>query len=251
MSNQMKNDLQFIDLVKNEIVTNSKYLELLRDLKHDMASDINTSSEVLAILAKDNSSFNFFIKRAIIENPNCTSEILEELANNESWGIKQYIARSPKCTNELLERLANNEVREVRMGVASNPICPKEILEKLTNNEHCHIKVCVAGNPNCPIEVLEKLIDEAKHEEIFVGTSFEYFEDYKIREIVKDNLNCIDELKMKILDITLDELSQTSFIEDYDIVSFRQGDLDESLKSLLSIASQNKFEPLEQKIELE
>jgi hypothetical protein len=90
-----------------------------------VARDLNTSPEILALLANN-------------------------LANNDDhWVVRENVATNPNTPPETLDRLVNDDVG-VRIGAAQNPNTSPETLERLANDEDWCVRCEVAANPNAP-----------------------------------------------------------------------------------------------------
>jgi hypothetical protein len=70
----------------------------------ELASNPNTSHEMLAVLACDE---NAGVRYRVARNPNASGVILTRLAGDESWGIRYFVEQHPN-TPELVKLYLNN-----------------------------------------------------------------------------------------------------------------------------------------------
>ena len=83
---------------------------------------------------------------------------LDEMANNENYGIRKNVAKNPNTSPETLDKLSNDEYYEVRVNVAEHPNTSPKTLDKLSNDEYWDVRVNVASNPSTSPQTLEKFL---------------------------------------------------------------------------------------------
>ena len=76
--------------------------------------------------------------------------VLNWLANDKEYYVRRAVAENPNTSTETLERLANDKYWTVRCWVAYNPNTPQETLERLANDRDWYVRSYVAGNHNTP-----------------------------------------------------------------------------------------------------
>jgi hypothetical protein len=69
--------------------------------------------------------------RCLVDHPNASPEVIEELVSDGSWTIRQVVAKSRRLTVDQLEKLATDDDRDVRAAVVSNPLLPLALVHSL------------------------------------------------------------------------------------------------------------------------
>lgn len=134
-----------------------------------IARDVNTPSERLAMLAKDEDEN---VRRSVAGNPSTPPEALTMLAKDKEVEIRFYVARNHNTPSEILTMLAKDEDEDVRRSVAENTNTQPEALAILAKDEEENIRRVVAKKPNTPPEVLATLVHD---------------EDERVREFAMSN----------------------------------------------------------------
>ena len=134
--------IKMFRFIKEKKEIKEEYYKLAIELNYiplleKIASNIDTPSSVLEILAKDES---FSIRSKVAKNKNITKEILEILAKDESYFIRYEVAKNKNITKEILEILAKDESYLVREKVAANKNIDLYILKKLMNDKDFYVK---------------------------------------------------------------------------------------------------------------
>lgn len=161
------------------------------DLIEMILSDKDTPAQVIEEYSKDSTLINIKegdIKGNIINSPNVTSTILQEmhsllqsddryvriialntklpenlfekLALAKDYTTRMSIAENENTSITLLRHLANDSISEVRAEIAINKNTPVDILERLAIDENADVRYNVAGHPKLPINLLEQLAQD-------------------------------------------------------------------------------------------
>jgi hypothetical protein len=69
--------------------------------------------------------------RCLVDHPNASREVIEELVSDGSWTVRQVAAKSSRLTVDQLEKLATDDDRDVRAAVVSNPLLPLALVHSL------------------------------------------------------------------------------------------------------------------------
>ena len=163
------------------------------------ASSKETSSEELSLLVELRSRDLY---TAIIKNPNSTSELFEQILNNDNGeSIKCLIARNNRISIPLLKELSKDDSEYVRIAVAENPLCTDKLnmyksvydyvishraetkedrfiksvseyvrtikniyeLEEISKFKYTKIKVAVLYNPICTSELFKSVFEHLSY----------------------------------------------------------------------------------------
>src|SRR5660397_257472 len=92
------------------------------------------------------------IYRAIIENPNTPTDVLEWAAQDEWHVYRRSAAQNPSTPVDVLRRLAGDDSTSV--WVAANPSAPVDVLTALATDGSDLERGAVARNPSLPGESL-------------------------------------------------------------------------------------------------
>jgi hypothetical protein len=97
--------------------------------------------DLLAWLAEDESRI---VRRAVAENPNATTRILDVLIQDYSWSnepVRLAVVRHPHVSTGILEQLAGDRSARVRHAVLAHPNAPAQTRERilLAALEHCQM----------------------------------------------------------------------------------------------------------------
>ena len=115
----------------------------------EVAQNLNTSVEILEILAND---YDADVRRMVAENSKTPAEVLNILVNDEDYLVRLEVANNPNTAVNSLKILAFDYDAEVRWGVAKNPNTPVEVLKVLVNDD---VRFWDANDLNIPIEILK------------------------------------------------------------------------------------------------
>lgn len=151
---------------KDKFLKNDVFIHI----KEDLASNPNTSKELLFDLIKNQSDD---IKVKVAENPNIDENIIAQLQLHKNREIGSIISKNPICPLEILKKNAFDEHYYVRQSVVSNPNCSPELLESMSIDKEVYVKRMVLRNPNINEKTLEKLSNDP---------------DTTIRELVASNM---------------------------------------------------------------
>jgi hypothetical protein len=113
----------------------------------ELASNPNTSSKALAIMARDN---NRHVRSAVAGNPNTPLETLTELAMDKDHFVRVDIPSNPSTPLATLIELTDDTLWIVRLRVAYSLKTPAEILTKLVKDENSLVRKTAMDNPNTP-----------------------------------------------------------------------------------------------------
>ena len=142
----------------------------------------NISSELLEELADDE---NKSVRKEVAKNPNTPVDILTKLAEDKDAIVRCGVAENPSISAEVLVKLAEDENESVRYGIAENPRTPVDILTKLAEDKDWDVRYAVVENSKTPAEVLMKLADD---------------EDDGVRKAVANHPNTPVEALRKLID---------------------------------------------------
>jgi hypothetical protein len=125
----------------------------------------------LTMLAEDG---DYFVRRAVAENPNTNPETLAMLAEDGDKAVPEAVAKNPNTPLALLIALSGDEEPWVRRAVAENPNTNPETLAMLAEDGDEGVRSSVAENPNTNPETLAMLAEDG---------------DYFVRSSVAENPN--------------------------------------------------------------
>lgn len=120
--------------------------------------------KVLSVLVNLKDEDNVFIRRAIVNHPNVTPDILKRLAEDSSMLVRLSVANDQDVPAEVLTSLATDEREEVRAAIAANRNTPPEVLRNLANEEEeisVDVRAAVADNPRVPRYILDILAKDS------------------------------------------------------------------------------------------
>ena len=138
--------------------------------KYEIASDPETTSDVLEQLADSDSSV---VTNAIIGNDNVTADILDKIADNilrfigKDADILERIAQHPKVSKNTLAKIVTQGMDdldesyrgcEVLIAVAENPNTSLMTLKRLSNCSDLDVRNAVAKNPNSSSAILRHMV---------------------------------------------------------------------------------------------
>ncbi|HEY9860440.1 MAG TPA: HEAT repeat domain-containing protein [Candidatus Obscuribacterales bacterium] len=208
--------------------------DLLRLLEgqHEVASDWNTDSEQLAMLAQSRWDW---IRLTVAQNPNTPSNALIQLAGDAIAKIQLAVARNPSTPTAALEVLGNHRsnlgaiaehphaseqillqlLPEFKRTIAQRLNLPRRVLEQLVNEDSdknfYSLPNYVIERPNFPGEILARLAQDsseytrarvAKHPQVLVSTLEQLAQDpdAKVRLAVAQNSKTPEPLRIQLLE---------------------------------------------------
>ncbi|MGD1912520.1 MAG: hypothetical protein ACFB2X_17225 [Rivularia sp. (in: cyanobacteria)] len=140
-----------------------------------IAESLNTSEQVLAMLARDSYSK---VRAMVAQNPHTPINIVEQLMGDISDIVREAVAyhpltplnlhqqfqlqleaiENPVTSEDVLRQLSTSQWMRIRLGVAAHSNTPTDILLQLaSSDEDVMVRKAVALNLNSPVEALEKL----------------------------------------------------------------------------------------------
>ena len=153
-----------------------KYLlkTLDAEVRLHIAESLNTSEEVLEILATDSYSR---VRAMVAQNPRTPINIVEDLMGDVSDVVREALAyhpltpltlhqqfqlqleatENPVTSVDILRQLSTSQWMRIRLGVAAHSNTPVEVLLRLASDEDVMVRKAVALNVNSNAEVLEQL----------------------------------------------------------------------------------------------
>lgn len=152
-----RNDKSHYDIPESNAVDDIEFLKKYGKIN---LLENNASSEMIEELAEDEDKD---VRERVAMNPRTPAEVLRKLAEDEDWYVRYEVVMNPKTPVEALRKLAEDKNWHVRAGVASNFSTSVDILRKLAEDKNSAVRQEVAINPNAPAEALKKLArDEEK-----------------------------------------------------------------------------------------
>lgn len=127
--------------------------------KQQVASNPNTTLDVLEMLSDDNSDY---VKKSVADNPNCPKEILEKLAKLDNVHIHKAIAENPNATTEILNSFANTYDNKVQNALLKNKNINEETLDKMLEGSFTpSVLKEIAKNEKATEKIFEKIIQKS------------------------------------------------------------------------------------------
>ncbi len=120
-----------------------------------VAGHINTSSDALELLSRDENSL---ILTAVALNINSPPSALQQLSTDKDPWIRKAVACHLNTPLDLLIELAKDEHPDgARKAVALNPNTPVSFLQELAKDDNFYVRQSLAQNPCTPLSILEEL----------------------------------------------------------------------------------------------
>jgi hypothetical protein len=94
-------------------------------------------------------------------DPNCSPEVLEDLARDEVDRIRLRVAENTATPTEVLEFLAEDKNVDVRIAVGTNSSSPPDVRRNLAFDQDLNVRLGLAEDPNTSLEVLNILSRDA------------------------------------------------------------------------------------------
>ena len=156
-----------------------KYLlkTLDAEVRLHIAESLNTSEQVLEILATDSYSR---VRAMVAQNPRTPLNIVEDLMGDVSDIVRDAVAchpltplilhqqfqlqleatENPVTSEDILRQLSTSQWMRIRLGVAAHSNTPGDVLLRLARDEDVMVRKAVALNVNSSAETLEQLATE-------------------------------------------------------------------------------------------
>lgn len=149
IANEMEGESRRINPI--EKVNRDKAREILKRLleeennfmEWEIAKDINTPEDVLAILAKNDDSE---VRWSVAENLSTPQEVLKFLSTDRNENVRWIVSENPNTPQDILVSLAEDTNADVRWGVANNPNTPREILRRLSEDNEQNVRASAIKN---------------------------------------------------------------------------------------------------------
>lgn len=122
--------------------------------KINLASSKKVTFDVLAKLAKDKSDY---VRAAVAENKNSSSETLFELAKDKSDDVRRKVADNINSSQKTIKLLSQDKDYLVRGTVAQRENVQEEILTILSKDSDEWVRKLVAESKAAPEAILEEL----------------------------------------------------------------------------------------------
>jgi hypothetical protein len=144
------------------------------EVRLHIAQSLNTSEQVLAMLARDSYSR---VRAMVAQNLMTPIDIVEDLMGDVSDIVREAVAyhpltpltlhqqfqlqleaiENPVSSEDILRQLSTSQWMRIRLGVAAHCNTPKDVLLQLAKDEDAMVRKAVALNLNCPVVALEQL----------------------------------------------------------------------------------------------
>lgn len=146
--------------------------ETLRDLATEpdigligeLTYNDNLDAEAISIIY-DRWHYDYSICYNIATLPNAPEDVLEKLAQHDSWSIRRCVAENSRTPARLLERLAQDSDIDVIQGVVQNSNTPQNLLIHLAETTKSY-KVLVTLYRYCldpaVLEIIDQRIQESR-----------------------------------------------------------------------------------------
>jgi hypothetical protein len=119
--------------------TEEQIWEMEYDDRRELASDVNTSPEVLRILSEEEDEN---IRDLVAGHPNTPEDVLMDLATDYEWGVRWEIAFNSNSTTRVLVKLldyerSNDKDFDILDGIMSHANCKdfKAIIRTIIGNK--------------------------------------------------------------------------------------------------------------------
>jgi hypothetical protein len=97
------------------------------------------------------------VRSSAIQHASVPLRILDGLVNNDLWYVRVAVVKNPNVSKDILIKLASDRESIVRRKIA-NKCTDSEILIKLASDLDCDVRVAVLYNVAVPKEALEILL---------------------------------------------------------------------------------------------
>ncbi len=144
------------------------------EVRLKLAESLNTSEEVLAMLAMDSYSK---VRAYVAQNPHTPVNLVEELMGDVSDVVREAVAchprtfltlhqqfqlqleatQNPVTSQDILRQLSTSQWMRIRLGVAAHSNTPGDVLLQLARDENVMVRKAVALNLNSTPEALKQL----------------------------------------------------------------------------------------------
>ncbi len=99
-------------------------------------------------------------KSRLASDPNTSSEVLRKLAETDQPQVLERVAENPQTAPDTLEELSNHESAEVRSAVTENKNTRPDTLQKLAADENPDVRYRLAENAQTPPPLLDTLVED-------------------------------------------------------------------------------------------
>jgi hypothetical protein len=147
------------------------------EVRLHIAESLNTSEQVLEILATDSYSR---VRAYVAQNPRTPINIVEDLMGDVSDIVREAVAfhpltpltlhqqfqlqleatENPVTSEDILRQLSTSQWMRIRLGIAAHSNTPGDVLLRLASDEDVMVRKAVALNVNSSAEALEQLATE-------------------------------------------------------------------------------------------
>jgi hypothetical protein len=147
------------------------------EVRLHIAGSVNTSEQVLEILATDSYSR---VRAMVAQNPRTPINIVEDLMGDVSDIVRAAVAchpltpltlhqqfqlqleatENPVTSEDILRQLSTSQWMRIRLGVAAHSNTPRDVLLGLARDEDVMVRKAVALNVNSSAEALDQLAME-------------------------------------------------------------------------------------------
>ncbi|MGB3637824.1 MAG: hypothetical protein WBA39_09660 [Rivularia sp. (in: cyanobacteria)] len=147
------------------------------EVRLHIAESVNTSEQVLEVLATDSYSR---VRAHIAQNPRTPINIVEDLMGDVSDIVREAVAyhpftpltlhqqfqlqleatENPVTSVDILRQLSTSQWMRIRLGIAAHSNTPGDVLLQLASDKDVMVRKAVALNVNSSAEALEQLATE-------------------------------------------------------------------------------------------
>jgi HEAT repeat protein len=122
--------------------------------RRQVASDINASPEVLAVLADDPHTG---VRTSVGANPATPAAVMARLAQDRSEWVRGAVAGNPQADPDLVRSLADDKAWYVRSQVASGLRAHADVFAALARDPQVDVIRAVSANPQLPKSAVDIL----------------------------------------------------------------------------------------------
>ncbi|MET9376499.1 PE-PGRS family protein [Streptomyces sp. NPDC002992] len=97
------------------------------------------------------------LRRLALGDPECTSELVEELSRDEAAEVRQDVVGDPRLAPSTAVRLLDDPDSSVRARAARHPALPRDVLLRLLRDPKTASDA--ATNPALPVPVMRRMVD--------------------------------------------------------------------------------------------
>lgn len=129
----------------------------------EVAESPHCPPDLLGLLSMSSSAV---IQRAVADNPNTPSDVLQHMVATDR-NLQYTVIRNPSTSAATLEWLLGQATDDdwiLRFAVAGHPNCPQARLIQWASDPDCAVRTAVAHNPNCPPDLLCRFLQDPEPE---------------------------------------------------------------------------------------